>query len=363
MNNQISTSGSELSQKEQNQIIRNELSVNPLESSTFNENEYKKLLQQTVEVIEHARIQVAKQINTTVTTSYWEIGKLLTELKVDSKYSDLYVKRLSIDLKKFYPNMGVSPRNLYDMKRFYLLYYQEDKKVRQAVALLPWGHNLILMKYNLSPKEIIFYSNEVCSKGWSRDMLRQAIKAEYHLSALQVDKSNNFLQTLSPKSAEYANEVFRSTYNIGFIDATEPLKELDLEKRLVNKITSFIMELGHGFSFIGNQYTLTYNHKEYRVDLLFYNRQLQSMVAIELKIGEFKPEYVGKMNFYLSLLDKLEKLPSENPSIGIILCASKEHLEVELALQDINKPISVAEYKYLLPKEKLQNILLDELLK
>ena len=224
MNNQISTNGSELSQKEQNQIIRNELSANPLESSTFNENEYKKLLQQTVEVIEHARIQVAKQINTTVTTSYWEIGKLLTELKVDSKYGDRYVKRLSIDLKKFYPNMGVSPRNLYDMKRFYLLYYQEDKKVRQAVALLPWGHNLILMKYNLSPKEIIFYSNEVCSKGWSRDMLRQAIKAEYHLSALQVDKSNNFLQTLSPKSAEYANEVFRSTYNIGFIDATEPLK-------------------------------------------------------------------------------------------------------------------------------------------
>lgn len=235
--------------------------------------------------------------------------------------------------------------------------------MQQAVALLPWGHNLLLMNYNLTTDHIIFYSNEVCSKGWSRDMLRHAIKAEYHLSALQVDKSNNFLQTLPHQNIEYANEVFRSTYNIGFIDATEPLKELDLEKRLVNKITSFIMELGHGFSFIGNQYTLTYNHKEYRVDLLFYNRQLQSMVAIELKIGEFKPEYVGKMNFYLSLLDKLEKLPSENPSIGIILCASKEHLEVELALQDINKPISVAEYKYLLPKEKLQNILLDELLK
>ena len=363
MNNQISTTSSEASQKEQNQIIRNDFSTNLLESTTFNENEYKKLLQQTVEVIEHARIQIAKQVNTTVTSSYWEIGKLLTELKVDSKYGDRYVKRLSIDLKKIYPNMGVSPRNLWNMKRFYLLYYQEDKKVQQAVALLPWGHNLLLMNYNLSPDNIIFYSNEVYLKGWSRDMLRHAIKAEYHLSAVQVDKSNNFSQTLSPQNAEYANEVFRSTYNIGFIDATEPLKELDLEKRLVNKITSFIMELGHGFSFIGNQYTLTYNHKEYRVDLLFYNRQLQSMVAIELKIGEFKPEYVGKMNFYLSLLDKLEKLPSENPSIGIILCASKEHLEVELALQDINKPISVAEYKYLFPKEKLQNILLDELLK
>ena len=140
--------------KKENQIIGNKVSVNPLESIEFNENEYKKLLQQTVEVIEHARIQVAKQVNTTVTSSYWEIGKLLTELKVDSKYGDRYVKWLSVDLKKIYPNMGVSTRNLYDMKRFYLLYYQEDKKVQQAVALLPWGHNLVLMNNNLSAENI-----------------------------------------------------------------------------------------------------------------------------------------------------------------------------------------------------------------
>ena len=329
----------------------------------FSEEDYNELLQQAVAVIETSRLRIAKQLNTIAMSSYWEIGKLLDERKVDSKHGDSIVKRLSIDLKTKYPDMGLSPRNLWNMKRFYLRYYQEDIKLRQIVAVLPWGHNLLLMNNNLSAENIIFYSNEVCSKGWSREMLLNAIKAEYHLSVEHIDKSNNFLETLSPTQAEYANEVFRSTYNIGFIDAVEPLKELDLEKRLVNKITSFIMELGKGFSFIGNQYTLTYNNKEYRVDLLFYNRQLQSMVAIELKIGEFKPEYVGKMNFYLSLLDKLEKLPSENPSIGIILCASKEHLEVEMALQDINKPISVAEYKYLFPKEKLQNILLDELKK
>ena len=121
------------------------------------------------------------------------------------------------------------------------------------------------------------------------------------------------------------------------------------------------MELGNGFSFIGNQHTLTCKDKEYRVDLLFFHRRLRSMVAIELKIGEFKPEYVGKMNFYLSLLDKLEKAPDENPSIGIILCAEKDHLEVELALQDVNKPIGVAEYQYLLPKNKLQELVADEI--
>lgn len=264
-------------------------------------------------------------------------------------------------MKAIYPAMGLSPRNLWDMKKFYLRYNEEDAKVRQAVALLPWSHNLLLMSYDLSPEHIVFYSNEVAAKGWSRDMLRQALKSGYHLSVGAIEKSNNFDSTLPAAQAGYANEVFRSSYNLGFIDAVEPLKELELERRLVQKITTFIMELGSGFSFIGNQHTLMCNGKEYRVDLLFFHRRLRSMVAIELKIGDFKPEYVGKMNFYLSLLDKLEKAPDENPSIGIILCAEKDHLEVELALQDVSKPIGVAEYQYLLPKSKLQELVTDEM--
>ena len=294
-------------------------------------------------------------------SSYWAIGKLLNEKKLDSKHGDGIVKRLSVDLKSKYPDMGLSPRNLWNMNRFYLRYYQYDTKVQQAVAVLPWSHNLLLMSYDLSPEYIVFYANEVYAKGWSRDMLNHALKSKYHLSIQAVEKSNNFDSTLPAQQADYANEVFRSSYNLGFIDAIEPLKELELERRLVQKITTFIMELGSGFSFIGNQHTLTCNDKEYRVDLLFFHRRLRSMVAIELKIGEFKPEYVGKMNFYLSLLDKLEKAPDENPSIGIILCAEKDHLEVELALQDVNKPIGVAEYQYLLPKNKLQELVTNEM--
>ena len=168
---------------------------------------------------------------------------------------------------------------------------------------------------------------------------------------------------MSEENAEYANEIFRSRYHLGFIDAIEPLKELDLERHLVNKITAFIMELGNGFSFIGNQHTLSYNNKEYHVDLLFFHRKLRSMIAIELKIGEFKPEYIGKMNFYLSLLDKLEKAPDENHSIGIVLCAGKDHLEVELALHDVNKPIGVAEFQYLLPQNKLEAMITNEIKK
>ena len=249
------------------------------------------------------------------------------------------------------------------MKRFYLRYYQEDIKLRQAVAVLPWGHNLLLLNNDLSSEHILFYANEVISKNWSRSMLLLALKSEYHLSIQASEKSNNFAITMSEENAEYANEIFRSHYHLGFIDAIEPLKELDLERHLVNKITSFIMELGNGFSFIGNQHTLSYNNKEYHVDLLFFHRKLRSMIAIELKIGEFKPEYIGKMNFYLSLLDKLEKAPDENPSIGIILCAGKDHLEVELALQDINKPIGVAEFQYLLPQNKLETMITNEIKK
>ena len=140
--------------KKENQIIGNEISVNLPDGIVINENDYKKLFHQTVEIIERSRVKVAKQINSTRTSTYWEIGKLLTELKIDSKHGDRIVERLSIDLKKKYPNMGVSPRNLWDMKRFYSIYYQGDTKLRQAVAVLPWGHNLVLMNNNLSAENI-----------------------------------------------------------------------------------------------------------------------------------------------------------------------------------------------------------------
>lgn len=330
-------------------------------SKSGKEEEYDEILHLAITVIETSRLHIAKQLNSVTMSSYWEIGKLLYERKVESKHGESIIKRLATDLKSKYPDMGLSPRNLWDMKRFYLRYCKNDKKVRQAVAVLPWSHNLLLMGYDLNPEHILFYANEVVCKGWSREMLRHALKTGYHISLHTTEKSNNFTATLPAQQADYANEVFKSTYNLGFIDAVKPLKEIDLERHLVHKITTFIMELGSGFSFIGNQHTLMHKGKEYRVDLLFFHRRLRSMIAIELKIGEFKPEYVGKMNFYLSLLDKLEKAPDENPSIGIILCAEKDHLEVELALQDINKPISIAEYQYLLPKDRLQKLVSDEI--
>lgn len=324
-------------------------------------SEYREILHQAIRQINTARTIVAKQINSTANSVYWNLGKLLFEKHLEEGYGSGVVKQLSIDLKNEFPDMGLSPRNLWDMKRFYERYYQADIKLRQAVAVLPWGHNLLLINKVHSLSAVEFYANEVIVKGWSRDLLLNAIKMDtYNRNKSQL-KTNNFSNTLPEISVEYANQVFKSSYNLGFLGITEPVKELELENRLIAKIRDFVLELGKGFSFIGNQYRLEYNNKEYFVDMLFFHRGLRSLVAIELKIGSFKAEYVGKMNLYLSLLDKLEKGENENLSIGIILCADKDHLDVEIALQDINKPIGVAEYHLLLPKDELQTLVLNEI--
>ena len=328
---------------------------------TINDNEYSQILQQAVAEIRLARTTVARQVNSIVNSAYWSIGKLLYEKNLEGGYGSGVVKRLSVDLKAEFPDMGLSPRNLWYMKRYYELYYQADIKVQRNVALLPWGHNILLIDKELSLEKVLFYSKEDVQKGWKKELLLNAIKMDTYTICQQQTKSNNFNAALPEAQANYANEVFQSSYNLGSLGITEPVKELELEKRLVAKIKSFLLELGRGFSFIGNQYRLEYNNKEYFVDMLFFHRGLRSLVAVELKIGAFQAEYVGKMNFYLSLLDRLEKGENENSSIGIILCADKDRLDVEIALQDVNKPIGVAEYQLLLPKEELQTLLIQEI--
>ena len=328
------------------------------EIASINQEEYGNLLQQAVAQIRTARIVVAKYINNATQSVYWNLGQLLFEKQLSEGYGSGVVNQLSIDLKTEFPDMGLSPRNLWDMKRFYERYYVADAKLRQAVAVLPWGHNLVLINKVPSLEAVAFYANKTIEKGWSRDLLLNAIKMDSFRN--QQIKSHNFIETLPALHSEYANEVFKDNYNLGFLGITTPVKELELEKRLTEKIKNFVLELGKGFSFIGNQHRLEYNGKEYFVDMLFFHRTLRSLVAIELKIGGFKAEYIGKMNLYLGLLEKLEKGENENQSIGIVLCADKDHLDVEIALQDINKPIGVAEYQ-LLPKDQLERLIVKEI--
>lgn len=328
--------------------------------STLTPNfDYEEMLLQAINHIRDGRNYLAKQISSTISSVYWNIGKFLFDRHLEEGYGSGVVKQLSVDLKREFPDMGLSPRNLWYMKRFYERYYQADTKLQRSVAVLPWRHNVLLLDKQVSDERVIFYSNEVIEKGWSQEMLLNAIKMDTFAFQQQL-KSNNFEEILPKPHSKFANEVFRNSYNLGFLGVVDPMIEMNLEKRLVERIKQFILELSKGFSFIGNQYRLEFNNKEYFVDMLFFHRKLRSLVAIELKVGGFKPEYVGKMNFYLTLLDRLEKSTDENPSIGIILCAEKDHLEVEVALQDIHKPIGVAIYQ-LLPQEELQRIILNEI--
>ena len=324
------------------------------------DSEYNEILLQTVAVIERSRNMLAMQVSSIASNSYYGIGQILYERKLESKYGDAVVRRLSVDLKQRYPKMGMSPRQLWNMKAFYCRYKNSDEKLLRSVAVLPWSSNLLLMSKNLTDDQTLFYAQETIRKGWNRDLMLNAIQMKMHKNA-QCSVDNNFAQTLPEVQSEYANEVFHDGYNLGFLGVTEPIAELELERRLVEKIKLFLLELGRGFTFVGNQYELEYEGKTSRVDMLFFHRKLRCLVAVDLKIGEFIPEYAGKMNYYLSLLDRTERLADENPSIGIILCAEKNHVQVELALEDMGKPIGVADYQLIIPKEELSKAISDEM--
>ena len=208
---------------------------------------------------------------------------------------------------------------------------------------------------------IRYYAERTVEKGWNCDLLVNAIKLEMHKHQPEANVSNNFAVALPDIQAAYANEVFKDSYCMGFLGVTEPLLELELERRLVEKLKQFLLELGQGFTYIGNQHVLSYNGKDYKVDMLFFHRGLRWLVAVDLKISEFMPEYVSKMNLYLSLLDRLERGKDENPSIGIILCAEKDNVEVELALEGFTKSIGVAEYKLIVPQKELKRLITDEI--
>ena len=354
-------------------------------------DEYKQWIIELKGKIRSAQTKAAISVNTELIQLYWELGKMI--VAQENTWGSKLIDRISKDLQVEFPDMkGFTRSNLFYSKQFYNFYSNNgivqqpvglilqqpvaksqktenhnNEIVQQPVeqfmqhpaALIPWGHNILIFTKVKDLKAAFFYIQQTIEKGWSRDWLLNAIKMDSYNNA-QI-KSHNFKESLLTIHSDYATEVFKDAYNLSFLGITEKVKESELEKRLVEKIKSFVLELGKGFSFIGNQYRLEYNHKEYFVDMLFYHRGLQALVAIELKIGSFKAEYVGKMNLYLSLLDKLEKGENENQSIGIILCADKDHLDVEIALQDINKPIGVAEYQLLLPKDELQALLVREI--
>ncbi len=306
---------------------------------------YNEFFKAVIDTINSAKYEAYKSLNKYHIGQNFELGKLIVKNQEKNNWGKSIVDTLSRDINKTVDGAkGYSPQNLWRMRQFYLEYKNKTELLEIAFTI-PWGQNLLIMHKIKDNKEKMYYLNATDKLGWSRSVLLNQIKAGAYKHHLVNPKLSNFNKALPVHLSEQANEAMKSEYNLDFLGITKPILERELENRLVENIRDLLLELGYGFTFIGNQYRLKLNQKEYFIDLLFYHRFLKCLVAIELKTVEFEPEFAGKMNFYLELLDEQEKQPDDNPSIGIILCPTKDNIEVEYSLRSSSKPIGVSEYK------------------
>ncbi len=306
---------------------------------------YNNFFKEIIDTINSARYQAFKSLNKFHIGQNYEIGRIIVENQKRNQWGQSIVDTLSKDINKQIDGVkGYSPQNLWRMRQFYLEYKNEPELLELALKI-PWGQNMLIINQIKNKEERKYYLQATDQLGWSRAVLLTQIKADAFKHHLIDKKMSNFEKALPVHLSEQANEALKSEYNLDFLGITKPILERELENRLIENIRDLLLELGYGFSFIANQYRIKLNQKEYAIDLLFYHRILKCLVAIELKTVEFEPEFAGKMNFYLELLDEQEKQPDDNPSIGIILCPIKDNIEVEYALRTSNKPIGVAEYK------------------
>ena len=291
------------------------------------------------------RNRIVENANRDLVLMYYNIGLKLIE---NNKWGSSFIDTLAKDLKVEFPTLkGMSARNLRYMQKF-ATEFANDEFLQGVLAKLSWNHNQILLD-KVKNKEIRkWYAKESLENGWSVSILIHQISSKlYERQALLENKTTNFDNTLPSPNNEQVKELLKNPYIFDFITADKDLKELDIERDLTANITKLLLELGNGFAFVGRQYHLEIENEDYYIDLLFYNLKVRSYVVIELKTTEFKPEYTGKLNFYLNAVDKYIKGKNDNPTFGILLCKDKKRVTAELALKDINKPIGVSEYKIL----------------
>lgn len=293
--------------------------------------------------IREAQIKASLAVNSELIHLYGNLGAQIIEKQESAKWGNSVIEQLSKDLQNELPELkGFSRRNLYAVRQWYLFYNQKHKKVPQPVAQIPWGHNRVIVEKIKDVGEALFYCEETIRNGWSRNVLE--IKIESDLYNRQGKAISNFNESLPPAQSDLVRETIKDPYDLGFLELEKLVHEKELEDALASNMTDFLLELGKGFAYVGRQYRLEINGNEYYIDLLFYHLTLRSYIVLELKTGKFKPEYAGKLNFYLSAVDDLLRTEHDNPSIGIILCKTKDKIEAEYALRDINKPIGIADF-------------------
>jgi predicted nuclease of restriction endonuclease-like (RecB) superfamily len=302
--------------------------------------------------IKSAQLKAAITVNTQLMELYWDLAKDIVNKQNEANWGDSVLEQLATDLKLSFPDInGFSRRNLYAIRQWYLFYSTMSEFVPQPVAQIPWGHNRLIISKVKNTKEALFYAKATIENGWSREQLEINIKNKYFQSKGKA--ITNFKTTLPKLQSQLADETLKNPYNFDFLGLQNDALEKEIEKAMVQHITRFLLELGKGFAFVGQQYSIVVSNNEYFIDLLFYHLHLRCYVVVELKSGKFKPEYAGKLNFYLSAIDSQIKHEQDNPSIGLVLCKYKDKVEAEYSLRDIQKPIGISEYKltHALPKK------------
>ena len=290
-----------------------------------------------------SQYEALKEVNKELINLYWEIGKNIVEKQELFGWGKSVVQNLSSELQKEFVGMkGFSERNLWNMRNFYIE-YKDNIKLQTLSAQIGWSHNIAIFQKTKDELQREFYIKMVIKFGWTYRVLDNHIDNKSYEKYLL--NQTNFDNTIVEKYKHQAKLAVKDEYNFDFLELDENHNEHQLEIGLINKIREFLAQMGTDFTFVGNQYKIEVDDEEYFIDLLLYHRRLKSLIAIELKIGKFKPEYAGKMNFYLSVLNDTIKLPDENPSIGIIICKEKKRTTVEYALKESNQSIGVATYK------------------
>lgn len=330
------------------------------------DKEYKIWLINLKNRIRSAQLRASVAVNEQMIMLYWDIGKSIIEKQAEKKWGGKIIEQMAKDLKEELPETnGFSRTNLFAMRKFYFFYYdasfvqqlggqlENSELIHQPGGLIteqnilckiPWRHHVAILGKCATVKEAIFYIQQTIQNNWSRSVLE--IQLQIKLYNRLGKAQNNFELTLPKPQSDLARETLKDPYKFDFLTLESNIQELELEKNLTENITKFLLELGKGFAFVGRQYPLQIGNKERKIDLLFYHTRMHCYIVIDLKMGEFEPEFAGKMNYYLSAVDDLLKTQPDQPSIGIILCKSKDSLEVEYALRDLKKPMGISEFTF-----------------
>ena len=322
--------------------------------------EYKIWLESLKNKFRSSQIKASIKVNTTLLEFYWDLGGQIVQKQEEHKRRSGFLEKLSHDLSAEFPDVkGFSYRNIRFIRQWYIFWQQDAAKIenenwQQLVAILfqiPWGHHQIILNKIKNIDEAIYYVQNTMLNGISRSVLVHQI--ESNLYEREGKAITNFENTLPPIQSDLAKEITKDPYIFDFVALTQDYQEKELEDALTQNITNFLLELGSGFAFVGRQYKLIVGGDEFKIDLLFYHIKLKCYVVVELKATSFKPEHAGKLSFYTSAIDGELKSSDDNPTIGILICKSKNDTVVEYALRDIDKPLGISEYQLteILPKE------------